>query len=87
MRKISVFKILTPCCLSLALIGVSGGSASKAYSQTNPFPLDAQLRYNGRGAGIDGNTSVELRIPLNQTPENFFYLNPQVKIFNIAVFK
>jgi len=82
MRKISVFKILTPCCLSLALIGVSGGSASKAYSQTNPFPLDAQLRYNGRGAGIDGNTSVELRIPLNQTPENFFYLNPQVKIFN-----
>ncbi len=82
MRKISVFKILTPCCLSLAVIGISGGNASKAYSQTNPFPLDAQLRYNGRGAGIDGNTSVELRIPLNQTPENFFYLNPQVKIFN-----
>lgn len=51
-------------------------------SQTNPFPLDAQLRYNGSGAGLDGNTSVELRIPLNQTPENFLYLNPQVRIFN-----
>ncbi len=51
-------------------------------SQTNPFPLDAQIRYNGSGAGIDGNTSVELRIPLNQTPENFLYLNPQVRLFN-----
>ncbi|TYQ31996.1 beta strand repeat-containing protein [Pseudanabaena sp. UWO310] len=51
-------------------------------SQTNPFPLDAQLRYNGSGAGLDGNTSVELRIPLNQTPENFLYLNPQVRLFN-----
>ena len=81
-RKISVFEILTPCCLSLALVGISVGGASKAYSQTNSLPLDAQLRYNGRGAGIDGNTSVELRIPLNQTPENFFYVNPQVRIFN-----
>ncbi|PZO43735.1 MAG: hypothetical protein DCF19_03645 [Pseudanabaena frigida] len=82
MRKISVSEIVRPCYLSLALVCLSIGSVTEAFSQTNPFPLDAQIRYNGRGAGVDGNTSVELRIPLNQTPDNFFYLNPQVKIFN-----
>jgi len=85
MRKKSVsriFKFFKCSCLSLSLVCVSGKIATEASSQPDPFPLDAQLRYNGSGAGIDGNTSVELRIPLNQTPENFFYLNPQVRIFN-----
>jgi hypothetical protein len=84
MRKKTVLKGFRFGCLSLSLVCVSGGMVAAAFSQsqTNPFPLDAQLRYNGSGAGIDGNTSVELRIPLNQTPEDFFYLNPQVKIFN-----
>jgi hypothetical protein len=80
MRKISVSRIFKPCCLSLVCIGL--GFASEAFSQTSPFPLDAQLRYNGSGAGIDGNTNVGLRIPLNQTPDNFFYVTPQVRIFN-----
>ena len=82
MRQIPVFKVLNPCCISLSLIFINVTSATEAFSQTEPFPLNAQLRYNGRGAGVDGNTSVELRIPLNQTPENFLYLNPQVKLFN-----
>ncbi len=82
MRKKSVSRIFKYSCLSLSLLCISGGIVSEASSQPDPFPLDAQLRYNGSGAGIDGNTSVNLRIPLNQTPENFFYLNPQVRIFN-----
>ena len=85
MRKKSVsriFKFFKYSCLSLSLVCISGGIATEASSQPDPFPIDAQLRYNGSGSGIDGNTSVELRIPLNQTPENFFYLNPQVRVFN-----
>ncbi len=82
MRKISVSEIVRPCYLSLAFVCISIGSVTEAFSQTNPFPLDAQIRYNGRGAGVDSNTSVELRIPLNQTPDNFFYVAPQVRVFN-----
>ena len=70
------------CCLLSSLICINGIVVTESLSQTNPVPFDAQLRYNGSGAGIDGNTSVELRIPLNQTPENFFYLNPQIRVFN-----
>ncbi|MBD2186933.1 right-handed parallel beta-helix repeat-containing protein [Pseudanabaena mucicola] len=80
MRKLSVSEIFKPCCLSLVCINL--GIAPAALSQTNPFPLDAQLRYNGGGAGIDGNTSVGLRIPLNQTPDNFLYVTPQIRVFN-----
>ncbi len=80
MRKLSLSEIFKHCCLSLACISL--GYVTEVFSQTSPFPLDAQLRYNGSGSGVDGNTSVELRIPLNQTPENFFYLSPQVRVFN-----
>ena len=81
MQKKSVSRGLKAFCL-LSIVCVNGIVVTEAFSQTNPFPFDAQLRYNGSGAGIDGNTSVELRIPLNQTPENFFYLNPQIRVFN-----
>lgn len=81
MQKKSVSRGLKAFCL-LSIVCVNGIIVTEAFSQTNPFPFDAQLRYNGSGAGIDGNTSVELRIPLNQTPENFFYLNPQIRVFN-----
>jgi len=86
MRKKPVFRIGRYSCLSLSLVCISvcinGGIVTEVSGQPDPFPFDAQLRYNGSGAGVDGNTSVDLRIPLNQTPENFFYLNPQVRIFN-----
>ncbi|WP_201323917.1 inverse autotransporter beta domain-containing protein [Pseudanabaena sp. lw0831] len=81
MQKKSVSRGFKAFCL-LSLVCVNGIIVTEAFSQANPFPLDAKLRYNGSGAGIDGNTSVELRIPLNQTPENFFYLNPQIRVFN-----
>ena len=82
MRKKLVSRIFKSCYVSLSFICVSGGIVAEAFSQANPFPFDAQLRYNGSGAGIDGNTSVELRIPLTQNPTNFFYLTPQVRLFN-----
>ncbi len=81
MQKESAFKGFKSCCL-LSLVCANGIIVTEAFSQANPFPLDAQLRYNGSGAGIDGNTSVGLRIPLNQTPDNFFYVTPQVRVFN-----
>ncbi len=81
MQKKSASKGFKSFCL-LSLVCVNGIIVTEAFSQANPFPLDAQLRYNGSGAGIDGNTSVGLRIPLNQTPDNFFYVTPQVRVFN-----
>ncbi len=78
MRKKFIQNIPFCCVTTLLTYGAIAPQAILA----EPFPLDAQLRYNGRGSGVDGNTSVELRVPLNQTPENFFYVTPQVRVFN-----
>jgi hypothetical protein len=57
MQKKSVSRGLKAFCL-FSIVCVNGIIVTEAFSQTNPFPFDAQLRYNGSGAGIDGNTSV-----------------------------
>ena len=78
MRKKLIQNIPVSCVAAFLTYGAIAPQVSLAET----FPLDAQLRYNGSGAGIDGNTSVGLRIPLNQTPDNFFYVTPQVRVFN-----
>lgn len=78
MQKKSVSRGLKAFCL-LSIVCVNGIIVTEAFSQTNPFPFDAQLRYNGSGAGIDGNTSVELSY--------VFRLIKHQRIFSISILK
>ncbi len=70
--------------LKSLLAGLSFGFVSllSLAVQAEPFSTTVNLRYHDSGRGQDGHNSLEFRIPLTQSPSNFFYFAPHLKVFN-----